>query len=80
MEEKYLDVLSKNILNEVKDNIKRNNIYLEKEKESEIDKKMLEFFENFSKIESRFSEQTFESFSRIYCRILRQDIPSFYQK
>lgn len=46
MEEKYLDVLSKNILNEVKDNIKRNNIYLEKEKESEIDKKMLEIIKS----------------------------------
>ena len=46
MEQKYLDVLSKNILNEVKDNIKHNNIYLEEEEEKEIDKKMLEIIKS----------------------------------
>lgn len=42
MEESYLDILSKNILNEVKVYIRHNNVFLDKEKESKIDKKMIE--------------------------------------
>lgn len=42
MEESYLDILSKNILNEVKAYIRHNNVFLDKEKEMKIDKKMIE--------------------------------------
>jgi len=46
MDEKYLDILSKNILNDVKSYIEHNKIYLEKDKEIEIDKKMLEIIKS----------------------------------
>ena len=46
MDEKYLEILSKNILNDVKSYIEHNKIYLDKDKEIEIDKKMLEIIKS----------------------------------
>lgn len=42
MKDNYTTVLAKNILNNIKQNVKNNNIYLSKDKEIETDKKMLE--------------------------------------
>jgi len=46
MDEKYLEILSKNILNDVKSYVKHNNIYLEEDKEIDVDKKMLEIIKS----------------------------------
>lgn len=46
MEKDYVDILCKNILNAVKDKIRYNNIILEKDKELEMDKKMLEIIQS----------------------------------
>lgn len=46
METKYLEVLSKNILNNVKKQCEYNNIYLETDKEAQTDKKMLKIIKS----------------------------------
>ena len=46
MEKDYLDVLSKNILNDVKNMVRRNYIVLEKEQEKKTDKKMLDIIKS----------------------------------
>ena len=51
MEEKYLDVLSKNILNDVKRMLEHNRIILNNDKTIETDKKMLEIIKSVVKDE-----------------------------
>ena len=46
MEKDYLDVLSKNVLNDVKNMVRRNYIVLEKEQEKKTDKKMLDIIKS----------------------------------
>lgn len=60
MENKYLDILSKNVLNDVKNNIKYNNVYLKEN--NEIDRKMLEIIKSIilNNKENIFEKQNLE--------------------
>jgi len=81
MEEKFLDVLGQNILNEVKNKVKLNCVVLEENKEKETDHKMLEIIKsviesntfNYEK-EEKINFYVFSSLIQYYMAIYNDNV------